>query len=101
MYLARAVVTFFSGLLESLDPNQTIEVLLSDGDEFEMANTYRIDVPDFGNKAAVVIDELLARVDAPGLIIHWQGSYVTQHNVHELIHEDDCVLVVCDNHATC
>ena len=100
LYLARAIVTFLAGLLDSLDPEQTIEVLLCDGDEFELANTYRMDIPDFGNKAAVVADEMLARVDAPGLIVRWHGDYVTQQNVHELISEGDCVLMACDNHAT-
>jgi hypothetical protein len=77
-----------------------IELVLCDGDAFQPENTYRMDVPAFGNKAEMVGRELLAKLAGSALVVRWVPQYVTRANVAELIREGDGVLLACDNHAT-
>ena len=100
LFLARALVTFLAGLGRTLPAGQQITVVLCDGDAFEPDNTYRMDVPDFGNKAIALGQELLDRCEDCGLAIRWVPEYVHQQNVETVIREGDCVLLASDNHAT-
>jgi ThiF family len=100
LYLVRGVITFLTGLLQSLGPQANIEVLLCDGDDFQVENTYRMDVPEFGNKATVLMHDVLERCEVPGLIVRCYPQFVTADNVADLIHDGDCVLLACDNHKT-
>ena len=100
LFLGRAVMIFLGGLLQARTDGEAIRVLLVDGDAFEPGNTYRMDVPDFGNKAVMLAEEFLRRFDLPGLTVRPIPEYVTEQNVARLIHDGDCVLLACDNHAT-
>ncbi len=100
LWLTQAVVTFLAGLRQALEDRVPTRVLLVDGDDYGVENTYRMDVPDFGNKAAVLGRQLLERLDCPGLDIRWCEEYVTDENIEALVDEGDCVLLACDNHAT-
>jgi molybdopterin/thiamine biosynthesis adenylyltransferase len=59
-----------------------------------------MDIPDFGNKAAVVGRDLLEHNRSPQLVVRWRSEYVTAANVGDIIQENDCVLLACDNHKT-
>ena len=83
-----------------MDRDERITMLLCDGDAFALENTYRMDIPNFGNKAAVLAEELLERFDCAGLNFRWIGEYVAAGNVERIIQNGDCVLLACDNHAT-
>jgi hypothetical protein len=100
LFLARALVLFLAGLRQALSPEEQIRVVLCDGDAFNLGNTYRMDIPDFGNKAVVLGQELLERHHCPGLSIRWIDEYVAADNVGGMIQDGDCVFLACDNHAT-
>jgi molybdopterin/thiamine biosynthesis adenylyltransferase len=100
LYLSHAVVTFLAGLKRALGPEEPINVLLVDGDDFSLSNTYRMEVPEFGNKAAVIGQAMLEKFDTPGLAIRWRKEFATPENIGELVGEGDLVLLACDNHAT-
>jgi molybdopterin/thiamine biosynthesis adenylyltransferase len=100
LFLNRTVAVFFAGLCQAMNGDGRIDMLLCDGDAFALENAYRMDIPNFGNKAAVLAEELLERFDSPGLNIRWLGEYVTTDNVERIIQNGDCVLLACDNHAT-
>ena len=91
---------FLGGLLQAMTDNEVVRVLLVDGDAFEPGNTYRMDVPDFGNKAVTLAKEFLQRFELPGLTVRPVPEFVTEENVGRLIRNGDCVLLACDNHAT-
>lgn len=99
MYVAKTAATFLAGLQRAM-PDKEINLLLVDGDEFSFSNTYRMDVPEFGNKAAALGQEMLNRFDVAGFSVRWEPSYVTPENVSEIIQDGDCVLLAVDNHAT-
>jgi molybdopterin/thiamine biosynthesis adenylyltransferase len=100
LYLARSLVTFLAGLRAGLEPDEDITLLLVDGKVFSERHCYRIDVPDFGNKAVVLAEELLERHECPGLNIRYLPEFVTAENVRHVIQNGDCVLLCVDNHAT-
>lgn len=100
LHLAGPLATFLAGLCDMVAGERAVELLLCDGDSFAPENTYRMDVPDFGNKAEVVGQQLLERAAAPALTVRWIAQHVTKDNVAEIIREGDCVLLACDNHAT-
>jgi hypothetical protein len=93
--LARLVVHFLASFRE-----QEFRVVLCDGDAFEPDNAYRMDVPDFGNKAAAVARDLGQRFGRPGLHLRWVPEYLTVRNARKVITEGDLVLATVDNHAT-
>jgi len=99
LYLVRGVTTFFSGILQSAGPEASIELFLCDGDDFQIENTYRMDVPDFGNKAEVLATELLGG-EIAGLNVRWLPEFISEKNIGTVIEEGDCVLLACDNHKT-
>jgi hypothetical protein len=98
--LTRFLVTFLAGIVQGTDESISIEMLLCDGDAFNESNTYRMDVPGFGNKAQVLGADLLERMDADGLLIRWIPQFATSENVATLVRDGDCVFLACDNHAT-
>ena len=100
LWLTRAVVTFLAGLRAPLHDCKAIHVLLVDGDAYGSENTYRMDVPDFGNKAAVLGGQILDNLTCSGLHVRWCEEFATEANVKRLVTEGDCVLLACDNHAT-
>jgi hypothetical protein len=100
LHLAGPLATFLGSLGDGLGDNDTVHLVLCDGDEFAPENLYRMDVPNFGNKAQVVGQELLRRTGSPALVVRWISQYVTPENVSQFIQEGDCVLLACDNHAT-
>ena len=100
LWLANAIVTFLAGLRQALPPGEDVDILLCDGDDFGIENTYRMDVPDFGNKAFVLGQHMLDRIDCPGVNIRWYQAFIEEENAHDLIAEGNCVLLACDNHAT-
>lgn len=95
LILARYLTLFLSSLR-----GHEFRLLLCDGDSFEPANAYRMDVPDYDNKAAAVARELGARFGRPGLNVRWLPEYVTPKNARKVVVEGDCVLAALDNHAS-
>ncbi len=100
LFVARAVLTFLAGLRQVLPPGHEITALLCDGDVFEPGNSYRMDIPDFINKAEAVAGEFLERNDSLGLNLRCAAEYVTDANIEQVVQEGDLVLLCCDNHAT-
>jgi molybdopterin/thiamine biosynthesis adenylyltransferase len=89
------VVRFVSALREV-----KAHIDLIDGDEFEERNRERMDVPEFGNKAAVIAEGLLDMYRRPGLVLRGVERYLDESNVMEWLGEGDIVLLCVDNHAT-
>ena len=54
LILSRYLTLFLAAFTEEF------RVVLCDGDAFEPANSYRMDIPDFDNKAVAVADQLAA-----------------------------------------
>jgi molybdopterin/thiamine biosynthesis adenylyltransferase len=105
MYVAKTAATFLAGLqgASATQPTglQLTSLLLVDGDEFSFSNTYRMDVPKFGNKAEALGLEMLDRfASVAGFSVRWRPEYVTPDNISEVIQEGDCVLLAVDNHKT-
>lgn len=100
LHLARHWLQFVAGVAFALAEQDEIHVVLCDGDAFELENTYRMDIPNFGNKAAELGQELLARLGDPPIHIRWITDYVSPQNVDAIIEEGDFVMLACDNHAT-
>jgi hypothetical protein len=73
---------------------------LIDGDTFEASNASRMFFSSFGNKAAVVRDDLQGFLDDLALTVAAVEEYVAPENLDRLIGEGDCVLLCVDNHAT-
>jgi len=94
--IASRYLTLF---LSSLKDHE-FRVVLVDGDTFEPDNTYRMDVPDFANKAEATCHHLSERFGRPELHLRWLPEYVTPANVKKIIAEGDFVLAGVDNHAT-
>ncbi len=100
MYVSKTAATFLAGLQKAM-PDKETDLLLVDGDEFSFSNTYRMDVPEMGNKAEVLGVEILNSHDnLSGFSVRWRPEYVTKENISEIIQESDCVLLAVDNHAT-
>ena len=92
--LSRYLILLLAGL-----PNR-FRVVLCDGDAFEFGNTYRMDVPEFINKADAVSDELQARFGRPGLSLRSVPEFLTTENAKRIIQDGDVVLLCLDNHAS-
>lgn len=84
--------------LASLDLASRLVFL--DGDVFEPKNAERMLFSRQGNKAEVVLEDLLALVPDSGVMLDVIEEYVTPGNVARLIHPGDVVLLAVDNHAT-
>ncbi len=80
--------------------HRDVRPVLIDGDEFEMANASRMYFKTYGNKAAVLREELLPFFSDSSLSLAAIEEDVTPDNVERLIHEGDLVLLAVDNHAT-
>jgi molybdopterin/thiamine biosynthesis adenylyltransferase len=96
----RTVARFLGSICQAGPDDTCLELVLCDGDDFNHDNLYRMDVPQFGNKAEVLGAALLDALDCPNLAIRWVAEYVTADNISQLIEEGDCVLLACDNHQT-
>jgi hypothetical protein len=92
--LARYVSVFLHSL------GQEVRLVLIDGDSFEHSNSTRMVFSDFGNKAAVMRQELLGRFPDSALTVVAVEEYVTADNIGRLIHPGDLCLLAVDNHAT-
>ncbi len=99
MYVAKTASTFLAGLQGAM-PTKETNLLLVDGDAFSFSNTYRMDVPEFGNKAEAIGKGILQSTDVNGFSVRWKPEYVTSENIEEIIQSGDCVLLAVDNHAT-
>ncbi len=75
-------------------------LVLVDGDAFEFSNSNRMLFGAYGNKAAVVREELLPRCSGSTLSVVAIEEYVTPNNVGRLIRDGDIILLTVDNHAT-
>jgi molybdopterin/thiamine biosynthesis adenylyltransferase len=93
--LSRYLVMFLSSLKE-----HEFRVVFVDGDAFEPDNGYRMDIPDFANKAEATGRALHERFGRPGLHLRWLPEYVSPKNIKRVIAEGDLVLLGVDNHAT-
>ena len=98
-YVSQTAATFLAGLQGAM-PDQETNLLLVDGDAFSFSNTYRMDVPEFGNKAEAIGKGMLHSYDVPGFSVRWKPEYVTKDNISEIIQSGDCVFLSVDNHAT-
>jgi molybdopterin/thiamine biosynthesis adenylyltransferase len=94
------IVARYLALFLAAFRDREFRLVLCDGDAFEPANTYRMDVPDFANKAEAVARDLEARFGRTGLHLRWVTEYVTTKNAAKLIRAGDVVLAAVDNHAT-
>jgi hypothetical protein len=92
------VARYGAVFLGSLD--RSLRLVLIDGDSFEPANTARMHFGTFGNKAAVLRDELLDRAGESSLAVMAVEEYVTDENLPRLVREGDTVILAVDNHAT-
>lgn len=99
MYVSKTAATFLAGLQRAM-PDKETNLLLCDGDEFSFGNTYRMDVPGFGNKAEILGTEMLQKFTTPGFSVRWRPEYVWGTNIREIIQEGDLVLLAVDNHST-
>lgn len=95
LILSRYLTLFLASFAE-----EEFRLLLCDGDAFEPANRYRMDVPDFDNKAAAVADQLSQLFGRSGLHLRWIPEFVTPANLEQVIQTGDCVFLCVDNHAT-
>lgn len=75
-----------------------VEVTLIDGDTFEERNRDRQEFDDIGPKATITAQEYRGKY--PRLMFWDNPVYVGEHNVVQLIREDDIVVLCVDNHAT-
>ncbi len=92
-YVSQTAATFLAGLQGAM-PEQETNLLLVDGDAFSFSNTYRMDVPDFGNKAEAIGKGMLQSFDVPGFSVRWKPEYVTSENIEEIIQSGDCVVLI-------
>jgi hypothetical protein len=75
-------------------------VVLIDGDAFEARNAERMSFSQFGNKAAVVREDLLELVEESLVSLSTIETFVEPDNIARLLHPGDTVLLAVDNHAT-
>lgn len=94
--LVQNLIVFLAALAGEIK----IRLLLCDGDAFNQSNAYRVDIPEFANKAAAWCGELCRRFPVPGLSIRAIPKYLSADNQHEIIQEGDVCFLCCDNHAT-
>jgi len=75
-----------------------VEVSLIDGDTFEERNRERQDFVETGPKASMTAAEYRGKF--PRLMFWDHPVYVADHNIIQLIRENDIVLLCVDNHKT-
>ena len=92
--LARYLVMYLAAL------DAPVRVVLIDGDEFEPRNAERMFFSRCGNKASVVLEDLLPMLGDAPITLTAIEQYVTPENLDRLVHEGDVVLLAVDNHAT-
>ena len=80
--------------------NRDLRLVLVDGDSFEESNGTRMLFSYSGNKAAVVREELVERLEGTQLTIEAIEEYITPENRDSLIREGDIILACLDNHAS-
>jgi molybdopterin/thiamine biosynthesis adenylyltransferase len=91
---------FGAMLLAPLAQQCSARLVLIDGDTFEPGNATRMFFSTFGNKAAVLRDELRSCFRDTRLGIEAIEEYVTPESISRLLLEGDIVLAAVDNHAT-
>jgi hypothetical protein len=96
---AGGIVARFGALFLASLGGETRMVLI-DGDAFEPSNASRMIFGAYGNKAAVMRDELRPRFADTALSLIAIEEFVTRENIGRLIHDGDVVLLTVDNHAT-
>ncbi len=74
------------------------ELLLVDGDEYELKNYQRQEFNQFGNKADVKSTELMLKF--PEVPVDSFEAYINEVNVMEVVREGDIVFLCVDNHKT-
>jgi molybdopterin/thiamine biosynthesis adenylyltransferase len=82
----------------SYEKYPSVEVSLIDGDFYEERNRERQDFTEVGPKASITAQEY--RNKFPRLQIWDHPVYLADHNIINLIRENDIVLVCVDNHKT-
>ncbi|KYK23613.1 hypothetical protein AYK24_07320 [Thermoplasmatales archaeon SG8-52-4] len=92
--VARYLTIFLASL------NQSFRLVFIDGDTFESDNATRMMFSCFGNKAAVIINELRDHFAETALSFIAVSEYLTKENIGNLIQDGDIVLLAVDNHAT-
>jgi len=92
--IARYLAIFLASL------GRSVRLVFIDGDSFEPSNASRMIFGKCGNKAAVIHEELSARLADTLLSLDFIEEYVTPENISRLVHEGDIVLLAVDNHAT-
>jgi hypothetical protein len=92
--VARYLVMYLAAL------DLPVRVVLIDGDEFEAKNAERMFFSRYGNKAAVLHEDLAATLGDASVTLSAIEQYITAENVGELLHDGDVVLLAVDNHAT-
>lgn len=78
--------------------DESVELTLIDGDDYEERNRERQEFHRPGNKAEVMAERL--RKELANLRLRAKPEYVTGDNVVRLIRDGDVVLLCPDNHAT-
>lgn len=76
----------------------SVEISLIDGDRFEERNRERQDFTEVGPKASITANEYRGKF--PRLMFWDHPVYVGDHNVVQLIRDNDVVLLCVDNHKT-
>lgn len=74
------------------------EILLVDGDTYEMKNYERQEFNNFGNKANVKSTELMLKF--PEVVVNSFEAYINETNVMEVVRAEDIVFLCVDNHKT-
>ena len=74
------------------------ELLLVDGDDYEIKNYERQEFNQMGNKADVKGTELMLKF--PEVPVDSFEAYVNETNVAEVVRERDIVFLCVDNHKT-
>jgi molybdopterin/thiamine biosynthesis adenylyltransferase len=74
------------------------ELLLVDGDSYEMKNYERQEFNQIGNKADVKSTELMMKF--PEVPIDSFEAYINETNIAEVVREGDIVFICVDNHKT-
>jgi molybdopterin/thiamine biosynthesis adenylyltransferase len=73
-------------------------MLLVDGDEYEVKNYQRQEFNQMGNKSEVKATEL--QIKFPNIILDSYDAYINETNTVEIIREGDIVFLCVDNHKT-
>lgn len=85
-----------SRYVNSLGP-PTRNILLIDGDQYELKNEGRQDFTDFGQKAIIKAEELGEKF--PALDLEIFGQFITRDNV-EVLDNSQVIFLCVDNHKT-